>query len=55
MKKAKKEYTTIIIEKNKIYEDFNQVLKKYGLKKSPTILKLMEFFMKNPEKVLFEK
>ncbi|MEO2068525.1 MAG: Rid family detoxifying hydrolase [Desulfurobacteriaceae bacterium] len=40
---------------NKIYEEFNDTIKKFGLKKSPTLLKLMEYFVKNPERVLFEK
>ena len=55
MRKKNKIYTSVVIEKNKVYEEFNETIKKFGLKKSPTLLKLMEYFVKNPEKVLFEK
>ena len=49
---TRKDYTNILVKKDKVYENFNKKIKKLGLKKAETFRKLMLYFNKNPEKFI---
>jgi len=46
-------YTTITVERNESFKKFVEICKKNGLKKKVVFNRLIEEFVKNPQKFLF--
>ena len=50
-----RKYVTLTMKNDETYKKFDEICKKYGLKKATTIIKLLEQFNENPQAFLFKK